>query len=312
MTPGAARVIDPILTEVARGYGGNQATVADILFPVVPVGQRGGRIITFGPDDFKLINSQRAPGANTKRVRYGHGSDPFALIDYSLEGEVPIELMQEASAVPGIDLLSNAVRTVRNTMSLEREIQAAALATNAANYGSDNKVTLSGNDQWSVYGHADSDPVADIIAGKEAVRAQIGRRPNVLEVGPKVLTALRSHPKVLDRLSTASDRPPATMAQLAALFEVDRVVEGEAVYHNGTAFVDVWGKHALLAYVTPASMAEMGSPNLGYTYQLSGYPMAEEAYYERNTKTWYAPVTDARQVVLAGASAGFLFVNAVA
>jgi hypothetical protein len=59
-------------------------------------------------------------------------------------------------------------------------------------------------------------------------------------------------------------------------------------------------------------MAEMGSPNLGYTYQLSGYPLAEEAYYERNTKTWYAPVTDARQVVLAGASAGFLFVNAVA
>lgn len=309
MTPSQARVIDPVLTEVARGYRSNASPVANILFPRVNVGQRGGRIIVFGPDDFKLVSTARAPGANTRRVQFGYASGNYALVDYSLEGSVPIELQQEAAAVPGIDLGAGAVRKVRNMQAMEAEKQAADLARNAANYGSSNKVTLSGSSQWS---DESSDPFGDIAEGREAVRQQIGVRPNVLVLSPKALTALSSHPKVLDRLSTASDRPPATKEQLAKLFEVEQVVEAAAIYHDGTQFVDMWGKDALLAYTTPGSLAEMGSPNYGYTYALDGMPIVEEAYFERNSKTWYYPVTDARQVVLAGASAGFLFTNAVA
>lgn len=309
MTPGAARVIDPILTEVARGYRSNNSPVANVLFPAVPVGQRGGRIIAFGPDSFKLYNTARAPGANTRRVEFGYSSAAYALVDYSLEGSVPIELQQEAGAVPGIDLGANAVRKVQDLQALEREKQAADLALDAASYAGTNKVTLSGTDRWD--DATGGDPFGDVADAREAVRQQIGVRPNVLTLGPKVLSALRRNPKVLDRLSTASDRNPATIAQLQALFEVDQVIEGGMIYHNGSAFVDVWGTFAHLAYTIPASLADMGSPSFGYTYQLSGYPMVEEAYYERNPKTWYYPVTDARQPVLAGASAGFLFTTAV-
>jgi hypothetical protein len=309
MTPSQARVIDPILTEVARGFRSNNSPVANLLFPIVSVGQRGGRIISFGADDFKLYNTARAPGANTRRVQFGYSSGSFALVDYSLEGSVPIELLQEAQAVPGIDLSANAVRKVQNLQALEREKQVADLALNAASYAASNKATLSGTSQWN---DASSNPFADLLAAKEAVRQQIGQRPNTLVLGPKVLTALRSNPKVLDRLSTASDRPPATLAQLAALFEVPSIVEGGMTYHDGTNFVDVWGRYALLAYTDTASAAEMGSPNFGYTYQLTEMPVVEESYYDRNAKTWYFPVTDARQPVLVGPSAGFLFTNAVA
>lgn len=310
-TPAQARVIDPILTEVARSVAVQSSPVADVLFPIVPVGARAGRIISFGNEDFRLINSARAPGSNTKRVQFGYASDPYALVDYSLEGSVPIELLQEGQAVPGLNHAQMAIGKVRNMQALEREKQCADLALNAASYGSNNKLTLSSTDRWDVYTDPASDPIADIQAGREAVRSQIGVRPNVLTLGPKVLTSLRSHPKILDRLSTASDRPPASLAQLAALLEIERVIEGGMIYHNGTAFVDVWGTFAHLAYVTPRSMQEMGSPSFGYTYQLEGYPVAEEAYYGRNEKTWYFPVTDARKPVLAGASAGFLFTTAV-
>lgn len=309
-TPSQARVIDPILTAVARGYRSTQSPVADVLFPIVPVGARGGRIISFGVEDFKLVNSARAPGANTKRTQFGYSSGNFALVDYSLEGSVPIEILEEGRAVPGIDHAGMAIAKARNLAALEREKQAADLALDAASYAAGNKITLAGNDRWDVV-HADSDPFADINVARESIRSQIGMRPNTLTLGPKVLTALRSNPKVLDRLSTASDRPPATLAQLAALFEVERIVEGSMVYHNGTAFVDVWGTFAHLAYTTPASLAEMGSPNFGYTYQLMDYPVVEEPYYDRNSKTWYFPVTDARQPVLVGASAGYLFTTAV-
>lgn len=308
-TTGQARVLDPILTAVARGYRSPKAAVANVLFPIVTVGQRAGRILTFGPDDFKLVSTARAPGANTKRVQFGYSSDTFALADYRLEGAVPVELQEEAQAVPGIDLASNAVRRVQNVMALEREKKAADLARDASKYDSANKATLTTDTQWD---DVDSDPFTAIMNAKEVIRGKTGETPNVLTLGPKVLTALRTHPKVLARLSTASDRPPATLAQLQALFELQQIVTGEAVYHDGSVFQDVWGKDAILAFTTPASMQEMGSPNFGYTYQLEGRPSVEEAYFDKNTNTWYYPVTDAYQPVLAGASAGFLFKAAVA
>lgn len=308
-TTGQARVLDPILTAVARGYRSQKAAIANVLFPIVGVGARGGRILSFGADDFKLVSTVRAPGANTKRVQFGYSSENYALVDHRLEGSVPVELMQEAEAVPGIDLASTAVRRVQNIMALERENKAATLARDAAKYAASNKETLSGTSQWS---NSASDPFTDINDAREAIRSKTGERPNVLTLGPKVLTALRSHPKILDRLSTASDRPPATIQQLQALFELQQIVEGEAVHHDGAQFQDVWGKDAILAFTTPASMQEMGSPNFGYTYQLQDYPVVEEGYLDRNTNTWYYPTADAVQPVFTGPSAGFLFKNAVA
>lgn len=302
-----ARISDPILTAVARGYRSPAAAIANLLFPIVEVGTRAGRILAFGPDDFKLVSTVRAPGANTKRVQFGYAADKFSLVDHRLEGAVPRENAQEAEAVPGIDLGANAVRRVQNVMALERENQAATIALDVNNYDASNKVTLTGADKWT---DPASDPFTDVNDAKQAVRRQTGVKPNSLALGPNVLTALRSHPKILDRLSTASDRPPATIQQLQALFELAQIVEGEAVVHNGTEFVDVWGNDAVLAYTTPASMQEMGSPSYGYTYRLEGMPDVEEPYFDNNTVTWYYPTTDAYQAVLAGKAAGFLFKGA--
>jgi hypothetical protein len=309
MTPGQARVVDPILTEVARGYRSAKAAIANILFPIVNVNLRAGKIITFGPDDFKLVSTVRAPGTNTKRVQFGYAGADYGLADFRLEALTPWEIQSEAQNGPGIDLVSMSIRKVQNVMALEREKQAADLARNDTLYAASNKETLVGAGQWS---DPASDPIGDVLSAKEAIRQQIGERPNTLTLGPIVLTALRNHPKILDRLSTSADRPPASLAQLAALFEIAQIVEGESVYHDGTQFQDVWGKDAILAYTTPASLADMGSPNYGYTYQLQGYPVVEEGYEDRNANSWINPVADARKAVLAGASAGFLFKNAAA
>jgi hypothetical protein len=305
------RVVDPILTAVARGYFSPQAPVADALFPIVYVGTHAGKILTFGPDDFKKIQTARAPGANTKRVTFGYAGADFSLIDHSLEGAVPIEHQREAAnSIPGIDLGSNAVKKVQNLMALEREQQAADIALNAGSYDSSNKITLTGADRWDT---TTGDPFDDLNAAKEIIRQQTGVYPNKLIIGPKVKTALSSNPKVLDRLSTATDRAPATLAQLATLFEVDEIVVGGSVYFDESTnkFVDVWGTYVVLAFTTPRSMQEMGSPSFGYTYRLQDMPVVEEPYFERNPKTWFYPVTDAYKAVLAGKAAGFLITSAV-
>lgn len=308
MNASQARVIDPILTAVARGYESQFPLVSDILFPAVPVDARGGTIITFGREQFQVIDTRRAPGSDTKSIDIGYGNGTYALVDNRLMGKVPVEIMEEASAVPGIDLASNTVRVVQNKMSLEREVNAAALARAAGAYAASNKITLATTNLWT---DAASNPFVIIEAGKEAIRKKIGRRPNVMELGPIVLSALRVHPLVLDKLSTATDRTPATMAQLQALFEIERIVEGQAIQDVGGAFTDVWGNDAILAYVTPKSLQEMGSQNYGYTYQLRSRPIVEEAYLDRSKNSFMYPVSDASQVVLTSADSAYLIKNAV-
>lgn len=303
------RVIDPLLTEVARGYSSPNSPIANRLFPLVPVGQRAGAIIAFGPEDFILQATKRAPGATTKRVQFGYDKGTYGLADHSLEGVSPIERMEEAAAVPGLNLGTITVNKVQNIMATTREKEAADLARNATNYPSSNKTTLTGADQWN---DPASDPVDDVQTAKEVVRSQIGKYPTTMEVSPLVLKALRNHPAILDRLSTATDRSPATIAQLIALFEVREIIVGDGVYWDGNQFQDIWGKDAILAYTDIATATDMGEPSYGYTYQLRDYPFVEEPYFDRPSKSWIFPVTDARQPQLVGPTAGFLFKGAVA
>jgi hypothetical protein len=308
MNTAQARAIDPILTAVARGYESQFPLVSNILFPVIPVANRGGSIITFGREQFQVLDTRRAPGADTKSIELGYGKATFALVDNRLMGKVPVELLEEAE-LPGIDLAGNTIRVVQDKMSLEREVNAAALARAAAAYAASNKVTLSGADLWT---NADSNPFVVVEAGKEAVRKKIGRRPNVMIIGPTVLSALRMHPKVLDKLSTSADRTPATVVQLQALFEVAQIIEGQSIVDTSGAFGDVWGNDAILAYVTPKSLQEMGSQNYGYTYQLASRPMVEVMYFDNSKNSYMYPVSDASQVVLTSADSGYLIKSAVA
>lgn len=310
MNNSAARVIDPILTEVARGYRQN-ALVGMALFPRVPVMQRGGRIITFDKTAFmQVANMKRAPGQNTRRIQFGHAGAPFALEDFSLEGQVPMETQQEAAAVPGIDMASRTVNGVQDIIANRLEIAQAALATTAGNYGSSNKVTLSGTDQWS--DATGSDPMGVVETAKEAIRQQTGKRPNVMVMGAQVFAKLKTHSKVLDRIKYTG-RDVATADLLASLFGVQQVLVGDSINASDAGvFSDTWGKFVVLAYTPTASVAQQGEPSYGYTYQLMDMPMAEEPYYDRNAKSWIYPVTDSCAPVIAGAESGYLISAAVA
>lgn len=310
LTAAQARVVDPVLTTVAQGYK-NADMVGSTLFPYVPVEQRGGKIIAFGKEDFALHSGARAPGGNTRRVQFGYGSQSYALEQHALEGVVPFELMQEANQVPGIDLGRNAVARVQNIIALRLEKAQADLATTAGNYAASNKNTaLAGSTLWSDL--TNSDPISNVETGKDAVRAQIGRYPNTIVIGAQVMKSLRQHAKIIDRVKyTGRDVPTAEL--LAALFGVERVLVGGAVYSDATgAMVDVWGKNVVLAYTDTSGIADAGSPSFGYTYRLNGAPMVELPYQDRNAKSWVYPVTDEVSPVIAGAGAGYLISGAVA
>jgi hypothetical protein len=310
MTNSQARVIDPVLTEVARGYAQN-ALVGMALFPRVPVAQRGGKIITFGKQSFmQYANMKRAPGQNTRRIQIGYAGASYSLEDFSLEGQLPTETEEEAMAVPGIDMAARTMGDVQDIIANRLEIAQAALATTAGNYAAGSKSTLAGNDQWSAL--TTCDPVKDIETAKEAIRSLTGKRANTVVMGAAVAAKLKLTDAVIDRIKYTG-RDIATNDLLASLFGVERVLVGDAIQASDAGvFSDVWGKFVVVAYTNTASLASRGAPSYGYTYQLQSMPNAEEPYYDRNSKSWLFPVNDSCSPVIAGAESGYLFSAAVA
>lgn len=318
MSLSTTRVVDPVLTNVARGYKMPEA-VGSALFPYVPVGVRGGKIVTFGQDDFYLYNTARAPGGEVAQVQFGHASGSFTLEDHALRGVVPLELLEDARVTPGVDLASAAVMRVQRNIGLRLEKAQADLATTAGNFDSNHKLTsLSSTSLWSDL--VNSDPLGCLEAGREAIRSSIGMYPNVLILGAKVFASLKQHSKIVDRIKyvgsmpkTQSGVPTVTTQALADILGVDQVFVGGMSYLDATgAATDVWGKTAVLAYSNVGSIADLGSPSFGYTYRLRNYPVVDRPYFNEGNESWMYTVRDAVSPVIAGATAGYLISPCVA
>jgi hypothetical protein len=302
MNNAAVRVINPILTTYVQGYR-NGALCGDALFPRVPVEISGGQILEFGKEAFKLYSSNRAPGGNTKRLTFGYLGKAFALKSKSLEAVVPREHLRDANVVPGIDLAQRANRLVMNAMLLELEYDQATLATTAANYDANHKITLAGVTKWS---DPASDPIAQVEVAAEAIRASTGIRPNTLVLSAQAASAARTNAKIRAQFQyTTADS--ITNDMLARAFNIKKLVIGDAVTSDDAGVItDVWGNTAVLAYV-PEAASGLEEPSYGYTYTMNGHPLVEEPYYDNNAKSWIYGVSFERAPVLSGITSGYLF-----
>lgn len=310
MTPGQARIVDPVLTTHAVGYV-RPGNVGQHLFPTAEVALRAGKVIGFGKEGFRRHNTKRAPGEATKRVQFGYEAGNYAIVDSSLEAVVPVEIAQEAANGPGIDASRDSVDLVLDIMELEHECECADIARNASNYDADHKVSLVGTARWR--GSA-GDPTANVEAGKEAIRAGIGVRPNTAIISASAFAALKANAKIEDYLKHRGYQSLTTQI-LANLWEIPNIYIGEAVAASGQAddLGDVWGNDVILAYVAPptgGNRRNAAKPSYGYTYSLRGEPSVEQAYYDQNRKSWIHPVTNNRTPQLTGMVAGYLIKDA--
>lgn len=307
MNMGQTRVVDPILSEGARGYS-NASYVGGMLFPTVNMPTRGAKRIEFGREAFRRYNTRRAPGARIGRIGVGYEGAPVQLHQEALQASTPVEYQEEANAVPGIDLQQESVDVVLDVIAKEKEIQQAGVARDPGNYADANKTVLAGNDLWD---DPDSKPKQMIGDYGEVIRARTGRRPNVLMLPGKVATKLKSHANVLEQFKyTRSDS--VTMADLATYFDLPLVVSGDAIYddEDGNSH-DIWGLDVILAYVPPLAQRNMRVPSYGYTYQLRGHPFVEKVEWDNNSRSWTNNVIDEFSAELVGADAGFLIQGAI-
>lgn len=153
-----------------------------------------------------------------------------------------------------------------------------------------------------------------VNAAKETIRGKIGMNPNVLAVGEAVHDYLVNNAHVIDRVKhvMAANAQDIDEALLARYFGVEKYVVGRCRKGTVGNFTAVWGKVAILVYSNLTSLASMGSPSWGYTYRVSGYPVAEQPYYDERSRSWIYPQVTEDTPVVAGKDGGYLWTTAVA
>ncbi|MDO8932578.1 MAG: major capsid protein [Rhodocyclaceae bacterium] len=259
--------VTPQLTAVAIGYR-NPALIADEVLPRVPVPLQSFKYTKYPKGTFFTIPETlvgRKGEPNTVEFTGEEVTDSTQ--DHALDDPVPNADIELARAQGMADPQMRAVEGITELLLLAREVRAANLVLDAAQYHADNKVTLAGNDQWSA-AHADSDPIADIMTGLDACIM----RPNVMVMGNAVSSKLRRHPAILKAYNgTSGDAGIVPLQFLSELFELEQILVGQGWINTakkGKAPVmeRVWGKSAALIYRNRSADAR-GGTTFGFTAQ---------------------------------------------
>ncbi|MDO4795519.1 MAG: hypothetical protein Q4A28_06210 [Brachymonas sp.] len=289
--------------------------IATALFPRLPTALRGFQLAQLGDEATRAYNTRRAPGARTNQLKIDWQGKTYTVDQHAIDVPIPRELIQEQDIAQRMNVGANieiskvAVNTALQVLNLSYEREAAALATDASAYAG-NVLALSGGTKWSA---ATGKPVTDIRGKAEVIRQKTGRRPNTLALSASAFNALGMNPEVKGYLPS-SNLGPATLDQLKTILNVKKIVVGEAISTADAGDVsDVWGNHAVLAYVpeigADGTGLSLGEPAFGFTSWMEGHPFVEVPYYDHHSKSWIYGATFERTPTLVRGSAGFLFQN---
>jgi len=303
--------VDPIQSKLAQSYAPNIFNAGSALFPNVPVNSRSGKIPMWGKEAFQIVDTERAPGTVTKRTGLAYSSQTYALIDHALNAPVAVEDMEEAAAVPGIDLATPSVQLTQDKIMLSLEKEKADLSTTVAAYPVANTTTLSGTSQWSDY--VNSDPADDFDTASQAIEDAEGVPPNTCVMSVVTARVLRRHPDVIDYVKAiGANLTKVTDQQLADFIGVENLVITSAHYTDTSgANQYFWGKDVVLAYVNQNPTSNKVR-SYGYTYNLKGYPFVKQPWFDENSDSWIYGTKDCRKPVLTAAGCGYLIKDAVA
>ncbi|KFK91765.1 hypothetical protein JV45_24405, partial [Serratia sp. Ag2] len=156
------RVVDPVLTTVARGYR-NAAFIGERLFPVVEMEKEGAKVPTFGKGVFAVYETIRAPGADSNvMIREKTGAMDIVLDEHDLAA--PVDYREEAESMFNEE--AKAARRSTSGIQLRREVFAATLAQDTKIYASNAVKKLTSTTAW---GAANSNPIKDVEAGMDVV-----------------------------------------------------------------------------------------------------------------------------------------------
>lgn len=187
--------------------------------------------------------------------------------DYGLDDAIPqsdVDAARRARAEKrsNFDPENQAVEGLTNLVQLGREVRAAAVVQDPANYDAERKIALVGTDRFDDYENSDPYGVID-----EGMDKTLIYRPNHIIMGQPAWSKIKRHPKLIKAVKGGLTEDGAiTKAQFAELFEIplENFLVGVAqvnLSRKGQAvnLSRVWGKSIELLYLDPSKKQADGS-----------------------------------------------------
>lgn len=305
----ALRERDEVLTNLAVGYK-QAAFIGERIAPVVSVNKEGIKVPVFGKGAWVEHETERAVGAASNVTTMDRGSNmPIVLEEHDLAIGVDYREQHESR----FDEQAKATRRVTTAIQLKQELEIARLIQDKSVYAKGHTEDLASEEakKWS---NDASDIQTQLEKAKEIVRAACGIRPNVLVVGPQVLSKLRMHEGLRNLVSSNQHKVLLNIEILKTLLDLDEIIVGEAVYSadGKKPTQDIWGNFASLI-VRPHIVSDgndEGEAGFAYTFRRRGMPVVDR-YDGVGGKVEYVRYTDIRKAAVVGGACGYLFQNPI-
>lgn len=304
--------IDLLLTDASSAYV-PEGCIADKLLPGLKSAQYTGKLAGYGNSHLRIENSVIGGKGKYRQVEtIVRQTQGFEIEGHGLTGIVTKQ--DYHNVTDPFDAEKDETMGLSTILMLEKEKGLADALTSTAVLTQN--VTLSGTSQLNDY--TNSDPIAQIMTGKKAVRDGSGVTVNTMILEYGVAETLRYHPALLDKMGYKFARPGGlTDEELAKCFGVQKVFIPNAMYNSAKegqtdVLTSVWGKHIVLAHIPDS--AQKYQISLGYNIRLDN-SQPRKVYKQslfNPTGATEILVEDEYDLVVTNAKAGFLIANAIA
>jgi len=301
----------------------NKSYIADQVFPILDDVAPKAKIARYLKGAwFRDEAGIRGPGSRANRGGYPTDYLTLNTVEYAFAKEVTDEdrKFSKVAGAPPLKPDQDAIEFCSDKIDLKKERRIAteilAGTWSGVSAGEDADGLWAPNDNTNTF-------VLDVLTRIETIRSNTGLKPNVLEIDHGTYNKLKMNDALLERIKY-TQRGVLTADLIAAMFDLDQVIIGEAIYSTaketkaGTDFTaqNIWEKNAgkgsaFLFYRAPS--IGLKTPTAG----LQARVKYDDGGTYRRLTTWREPAehqdvyeaAEETDIVLTGPDLGFLWVD---
>jgi hypothetical protein len=287
---------NPVLDDVSiAAFQAEDEFVSRLVFPTIGSSDQQGKYYEIDMDSIAQDKAAlRAPGTESEEGAWDLSIATFLCEQVGYKEKVPEELMASTGSAAAAEEV--AALSVAEVMKISDEVRFAAACFATGKWARDMAGAASNvaNTSYVYWSTGAATPINDVLYERTRMKLTGKRFANTMIIGAEVEPYLLTHPTIIGRLNngqTPGGAAQASLADLAKLFKVDRVVVAGAVYNTAkegatasNAFI-LNSKSAWLGYVAPRP--SIMTPSAGYRFTWEGIAGNEQGI--RNWSYWDQP-----------------------
>lgn len=240
-------------------------------------------------NDFRIPDTQRANGALANMATMGYSTSSYQVKEHAIK-DVITDRDRENTDAP-LNLDRDMTENLTDIIMRRMEYEAMKLCFTTTTWS--NNATLVSSTSWK--GHTTTaSPTGHVLSATGKILADSGKMANTMVIGWSVFEALKENQNLWDRIKY-SERSIVTKELLAALFDVQNVYVGTAVYDTAkegdTASKGfLWGSDALIAYFDPQPGIKKATAALNFRVAWKGNPYRVKKWREEAVEGDYIEV----------------------